>query len=277
MEDRIQAHLNALFKDAPDTRRVAEAREELLAGCLDKYADLTAAGRSPEDAYIAVISGIGDVDELLRAIERIDAQNASHSAEALRKKRAFFIAAGVFLYILSLGVASILNEYADSRNAATAFLALIAAGTFVLIYGVISTRASVKKPVSSLTGEIQKQLDIISTSSDTKLLGAVTSSMWSLLVVVYLFIGFIFDWWHPGWLIFPFGSILQILLKATMGKKGMTRGHAYALIWTVCLFVYLLISFITDLWNITWIIFPVALCVQQMARLAKVWRESDET
>ena len=275
MTDKIRAHLDALFRDAPATRRVVEAREELLAGCLDKYADLTAAGRTPEEAYIAVISGIGDVDELLRAIERLETGKTPDREEKQRKKRSFFIAAGMFLYIAAIAAAIVFDKMNIEDLSGVAFLLISGLATFVLVYGVSSSRTKVNKPRASMSGEIQEQL---AGSRDNRLLGAVTSSMWSFIVIIYLFVGLFFGWWHPGWLIFPFGSVLQILLKIALGKHGgWSKGHINALIWTACPFVYLVVSFLTERWEITWLIFPLALSLQQMWRLARVWRETDET
>ncbi|MCL1807873.1 MAG: permease prefix domain 1-containing protein [Oscillospiraceae bacterium] len=65
MTERIRLHIENLLRDAPRTRRIVDLQEELLSGCLDKFADLTAQGVSEEEAYNAVIAGIGDVDELI--------------------------------------------------------------------------------------------------------------------------------------------------------------------------------------------------------------------
>ena len=274
MTDKIRAHIEVLFRNAPATRRVAEAREELLAGCLDKYADLTAAGRTPEEAYIAVISGIGDVDELLNAIERFETEKTPGKEGNQRRKRALFIAAGVFLYILSVAVVPFVEFNVRAEYAGGVFLLMVGLATFVVVYGVISTRVKVDRPPVSMSGEIQNQLN---DNRRNGLLGAVTSSMWSLLVMIYLFAGFVFQWWHPGWLIFLFGAVLQIVIKIVLGKKGAGRGDMYALIWIASVIVFLVISFLTRRWEITWMIFPLTLCIQQMMRLARIWRKSDET
>jgi len=65
MTERIKEHIDNLLKNSPRTRRIVDLHEELLSGCLDKYTDLTTSGISEEDAYNEVVSGIGDIQELI--------------------------------------------------------------------------------------------------------------------------------------------------------------------------------------------------------------------
>ena len=271
MTDKIRSHIEALFDSAPATNRVRDAREELLANCLDKYADLIAHGRAPEEAYIAVISGIGDVDELLSALGQMD---RADPRQENYKKRSFYVSIAVFLYILSIAAAGFLNTFGGRRVAGPVFLLLVAAATGILIFGNSSTKMNVRRPGASMLGDIQEQF--MSGGKDSKLLGSITSTMWSLIVLIYLCIGFFFGWWHPGWLIFPFGAMLQTLLTAALGKKGLTAASFSAFISTLCVFVYLFISFLTGMWGVTWIIFPLAFCVMQMWRLSRIWRNDNE-
>ena len=275
MTDRIRAHIDALFQSAPNSDRVRDAREELLAGCLDKYADLTAQGRPPEEAYRAVISGVGDVDELLRAIGQLDTADP-RKEQTHRKRRALFIAAGIFLYVLSVAVYVIIDSLVDtsrdSNLAGAVFLMVAAAATLVLVFGVLSTRVKVPKPSVSLTGEIQAQM--AGGGKDDKLRSALSSSMWSLMATIYLCAGLFLGLWHPGWLLFPFGAILQSLISMAFSKPGQFRLQIKMLIWTLCTFLYLAVSVLTGAWGVTWLFFPLALSVQQMMKLARVWRDS---
>jgi len=280
MNDKIRAHIDALFKDAPSTQRVSDAREELLAGCLDKYADLTASGCPPEEAYIAVISGIGDVDELLRAIGQLDETDPKKIA-VNRQKRALFISAGIFLYILSVVAAVFIDSVIVTGNSAyrgepapLVFLLLAGVATAVLLYGILSTRVNVKQPGVSMSGEILEQLT--GDHRNNKLLSAISSSLWSMLTMIYLCVGFFADLWHPGWLIFLFGAVLQVLIKMLFSKSKNLRAQISGLIWTLTTFIYLVLSFLTDRWELTWLIFLLALCAQQIWNLLRVWRESNE-
>jgi hypothetical protein len=181
MNEKIKDHVNDLLKDAPRTRRIVDLQEELLSGCLDKYADLTASGINAEEAYEEVISGIGDVNELIGA------------------ERKF--------------------------------------------------------------------------TDDKRLLGPLSSSLWSLVTLCYLCFGFLFSWWHPGWLIFILGAVLQNLLTAAFVDTGKRKAALTGALYTSATFVFLIFGFATNQWHIACLTFMLAVAIQQIARLIRVWRD----
>lgn len=68
MYEKLQKRVDDLFKNAPNTKRAEELKEELMANLIDRYNDLTAAGKSEDEAIEITIEGIGDVNELIRSI-----------------------------------------------------------------------------------------------------------------------------------------------------------------------------------------------------------------
>ena len=64
MREKISVYVEGLFSDAALTIRNAEVQQEILQHALDRYDDLIAAGKSEQEAYDEVVSGIGDVSEL---------------------------------------------------------------------------------------------------------------------------------------------------------------------------------------------------------------------
>jgi hypothetical protein len=285
MKDRIKGHVEGLFREAPRTRRVWEAREELLAGCLDKYDDLTATGRSSEEAYEAVISGIGDVEELLRAIGELDAEEPANR-ERQRQKRALFVSAGVFLYVMAAAATSIADVYLPEALSGVVFLIVAAFGTLSVVYGVMSTKTSritvsweneddwENEENTTLSREITAQM--VSGSRNRQLEKAVSALLWPLAALCFLCVGFFFGAWHPGWLIFPVCAVAQLLVRVFFAKPGKRRGYINGLIWTAATPVYLIVSLATGRWEITWIVFPLVLCIQQVLHLSRVWRDSGE-
>ncbi|MCL2002387.1 MAG: permease prefix domain 1-containing protein [Oscillospiraceae bacterium] len=180
MTERIKAYVDDLLKDAPRTRRVVDLQEELLSGCLDKYADLTASGMSPEDAYDAVTAGIGDVDELIGGTRQ---------------------------------------------------------------------------------------------GADKKLIGPMSSSLWSLITLAYLCLGFLLNLWHPGWLIFLFGALLQNLLIASFLDSGRRKGPLTAALYITATIAFLSFGFATHMWTAAVLVFALAVAVQQVGRLILLWRD----
>lgn len=65
MHSKLRMYVESLFDKVQRTREVVELREEILQNVIDKYEDLLREGKSEEEAYQTAISGIGDVDDLL--------------------------------------------------------------------------------------------------------------------------------------------------------------------------------------------------------------------
>jgi len=182
MTEKIKTYIDDLLKDAPRTRRVVDLQEELLSGCLDKYADLTASGVNPEEAYDTVISGIGDVNELI--------------------------------------------------------------------------------------GDTKAKL------TDKKLLAAMTSSLWSITTLIYLSLGFLLNLWHPGWLVFLGGALLQNLLVAAFTEGKKRKGAFTAALYVGATIIFLSFGFATNLWTYAVLVFVLAVVVQQITRLIMLWRDA---
>jgi len=70
-----------------------------------------------------------------------------------------------------------------------------------------------------------------------------------LVTMAYLLIGFQFDLWHPGWVIFILIPLMPALLKPRTAVRGL-----FPLIVAA---TYLLMGFIWGLWHPGWIIFMI--------------------
>ena len=66
MNEKLRNHVNILFAAAPKTAKTEEIKEELLTNLNDKYNDLLADGYDSTAAFHIALSGIGDIDELLK-------------------------------------------------------------------------------------------------------------------------------------------------------------------------------------------------------------------
>jgi hypothetical protein len=66
MNENLRNHVNILFAAAPKNQKADEIKEELLTNLNDKYNDLLANGYDSTAAFHVALSGIGDIDELLK-------------------------------------------------------------------------------------------------------------------------------------------------------------------------------------------------------------------
>ncbi len=101
MNKRIEDHVNALFANTGNESHILDIKEELLSNLNEKYNDLIASGKNEDEAYALVISGIGDIDNLLNEI-RQSPQYQPLEITKNQEKRSVFISIGIALYILSI-------------------------------------------------------------------------------------------------------------------------------------------------------------------------------
>ena len=72
-----------------------------------------------------------------------------------------------------------------------------------------------------------------------------------LVTIIYLFLGIVFNLWHPGWLIFLIIPIFHVF--ASPRKKGERwKSLPYPI---VCTMIFLLLGFLFDGWYYAWLIF----------------------
>jgi hypothetical protein len=273
MNEQIKAHLDYLLMGAPKTRRVEEMRQELLAGCLDKYADLTAQGVAPEEAYNKVIEGIGDVSELLEHLERANAFDPA-AAEEKRKKKALFTALGVGLFIFGV-VLEVIAEALQMDGIGGVFILLCAAaGVIMLIYGNMAYSVKYEKTDDTLVEDIKVQMTKGKTTADKKtksMVSLASGSLWCLLVLVYFLLGF-FGSWDTSWILFVFGGALQCLIVAYFYPDRRAGALSGVYCWCVVT-AYFLLSFLTRAWSLTWLIFIAAVCGELGFKFFRTWRD----
>ena len=69
-----------------------------------------------------------------------------------------------------------------------------------------------------------------------------------LVTLVYLFIGFMFGWWHPGWMLFL--TIPLYYLPSSQRSYLKLLGNP-----VMITIIYLLLGFCCNLWHPGWLIF----------------------
>lgn len=236
MEYSIKAYVDELFQNAPDTQRAYEMKMELVQNLTDKYNDLVASGKSPEDAYNITIYGIGDISELLEEMRREEPQPAPDMPASdaagtsyytamyyFRRRGAALLAVSVSLYILSvvpvilLGVIStsvsgMAGNYLATLGVALMFL-FVAVATGLIIWN------SVTKPKRTDPPEIVIDLYNRKKKNSHPILRAVESAFWLLVVAVYFLVSFTTQRWDLTWLIFIAApAVSGILHAAAQGR-----------------------------------------------------------
>ena len=71
-----------------------------------------------------------------------------------------------------------------------------------------------------------------------------------LVVVAYIILGAIYDWWHPGWLLFLSIPLVSTFMEAIYNKNA--HDFAFPILMTLIFFV---LGFYYDWWHPGWVVF----------------------
>ena len=272
MNKRIEEHVQGLFAGTPPQPRVLEIKEELLADLNDKYLDLLANGKSEEAAYSLVISGIGDIHDLLR--DFTDTGSYSH-AETERKRNLsrVYISIGVAGFVLSIAVLVLFSLFRLAELGMVMMLLCLAVSTGLIVYGWNLGNVLYKKRDDSFVEQYKEKTAADEGKNSMK--KAVDSAIWPLIVVVYLAVSFITRRWDITWIIFLLGVSAQQLINLRLFAKPEEKGkYWHSVYWTAVCALYFIISFTLSAWAWSWMIFIAAVALQQIIKLIGVWRDA---
>lgn len=220
MNERIRAHIEGLFENAPKSNKFTELKEELLSNCNCKYDDLVAGGTPPDDAYKQVIAGIGDVSELISQLQT----GQSADAELIEKGRvrsALLVSVSVGLFILSPAVYMFIS-YLLHRDefAILAMFGCIAAGVGLLIYNSM-TKVRYQKTDDTMIEEFREWK--VQNEQSKNFRGLISSVLWPLILITYFLISFFSGAWHITWVLFIVGVLIEgiigIIFELRKGKN----------------------------------------------------------
>ncbi|MCL2588455.1 MAG: permease prefix domain 1-containing protein [Oscillospiraceae bacterium] len=221
MEDKLRRYIEGIFEDTTPTRKAIELKEEMLQNVEDKYRDLLAEGKTPEAAFNIAVAGIGDVSVLLRQLEQgFRTEPEQEKYEQAQRKSAMLTAVAVMMYILSVLPVPLLHGL-GLRNAHVIsiplFIVMVAAATGLLIYN------SMTKPrrfpeADTIVEEFREWQ--AETQDGRQMRRAISSALWSLIVVLYFIISFTTMAWHITWIIFVAGGLVESLINIFYAMKN---------------------------------------------------------
>lgn len=211
MNEKLRAHIESLFVNAPHTSRAEELKEELYADLNAKYEDLLARGKSEDEAFRIVVAGIGDVDALLRGLYT---DPSGPAGEQYRRRSAGIIAVAVMLYILSVIPVIILD---GSTFSVVVMFLMIAAATGMLVYNHLS-RPHYTRADDTVVEEFKEWKS--DTDDKRHLAHSINAALWPLIVVLYFIISFASGAWAVSWVVFPLGVAIQNIIRLALNLRG---------------------------------------------------------
>jgi hypothetical protein len=269
MNERIAEHVEKLFAIAPPEPAILDIKEELLSALYDKYEDLLASGQSEETAYSLVISGIGDIQDLLR--DYTDA--GPYSAKEAEKKRnlgSLYISVGVATFVLSLAAAFLFSWLGFDIIGLGLMVLCWAAAVGLIVYGINLGKARYIKRSDTFVENYKEKTEERERNSSMK--KAVNSALWPMIIVISLAFSFITHNWAFSWIIILVGvSVQQFINLRFFAAPENREKYWQAVFWTAVCALYFMISFAFNAWSWTWMIFIAAVALQQLIKLARMW------
>jgi hypothetical protein len=219
MYDKFRERLEELFENAPQTNRSRELKEELLANLMDKYNDLIASGKNDEEAFNITISGIGDIDDLIRELKEKDVFDYGKSVKD-NKKNALILSISIGMYIMSVVVLIMCTEVLNiNENVAVCLMLTIdAIATCLIIYNVVS-RPKYLKADDTIVEEFKEWKS--ANTSEKAMVKSITSIMWLVITALYFLLSFTLRIWAFSWIIFIIGAAINriIILSFQLRKR----------------------------------------------------------
>ena len=218
MVARIRTYIERAFADAPKSKKSTELQEELISSMIEKYNDQLKIGKTEEEAYTAVIAGLGDIGELVDGLR--ERQVLSHPTAEERKKSAMLIAVAVGLFILSPVILIVLAALAQPIVGVALMLVLIAIGTGLLVYNSESKPAYAKEE-ETLVEEFKEWKT--GRSREKSITDSFFAGFSLIVVAIYLLVSFRYGIWAYSWIIFIIAAAIRNIAMAVIrmreGKK----------------------------------------------------------
>lgn len=209
MNDKIRISVNELFTEAPNTKKSNDLKDEIISNANDKYNDLINEGKTEKEAYDSVIEEIGDVDELIKELVEENPINRQKLDET-RRKTALTVSISVGLYILSLISVIVLDELQmPDFIVVSTFFVIAGISTCLLIYYFMS-KPKYSKYEDTMVEEFKEWKGKKDNNKEIK--KAINSILWTLTVIIYLLISFIFGIWYISWIIFLIAVLVENII-----------------------------------------------------------------
>lgn len=276
MREQLIQYVELLFAGAKDSEDI---KQEILQNTLDRYDDLIVEGKVPEAAYRLAITGIGDINEILgtkpQAVPVSYTPAVVEPSEKDTPTKKLLRAIAVGLYILCPLPLFVLSEFGMDTLGLCGLLAIVAVATVLIILGGKKTSKEIA----------EEQLEKEEEAAKSPLAKSVSGLVWAVGLAVYFVLSFATQAWHMTWVIFPILGAVDKLLNTIIQNNeakftdlrfpsnAKLRKNIGSTIGAIGLVLYFIISFATNAWYSTWLIFPITGAVKGLANAILDYKE----
>ena len=283
MEPKLRDYVEKLFASAPKTHQAYELKEEIIRNTIERYHDLLAEGKSEGEAYNLAISGIGDINELIEALGGEVSEKPVYTDEQLscvKNRQSVFNAIAVALYILCFTPCILLEATPFAVASAALMFFMISIATGLIIYGA-KTKYIVCETDKEKISAIKKKAVLRAVAVGMYISCVTPCILLSKTALVEVSPVFMF-------LLIALATVIIVLSKDresytkaddTMvenfkewnGRKKETSALykiLVAILWVTTSILYIYITIATGLVTVavTWVIFLVAVAVQNLMK-----------
>ncbi len=244
MREELIQYVSRLFEESYGTE---DMRQEILQNTLDRYDDLIKEGKTEQEAYDLAIAGIGDVSSLLHTIPDQPKEGRREAYTPIGKR--ICTAVAVALYILCPIPLFLLQNAVGL----CLLLVMVAAGVCIqVLAGKLIENVPEPDVLSGTTRPILHTCAIALYILSPLPLFLLQNEFGLCLVLAMIAIGF----------------AMQILAGSKEGVPAAPRKKSplSSVVSLLVMALYLVISFRTRAWWITWIIFPLSGAIEDLLK-----------
>ena len=231
MKEKLREHIEIVFSEAPATEETLGIKDEIYRNLCDRYDDLIAEGKSQTAAYGLAISGLGDVSEIVDGLRGKAIPETEENAEIPRNYRV---------------VSDADREKIERYRVRSGILGSVAIALYILCW-VPLVALALLAPDSAAAETVGITVMMLMIAAAT-----------SLIILKGAF--------KPACMTDEDGD--ESPEKRAAGDKKERKNPVLriitGIIWGATLPLYLAVSFISGAWNITWIIFIIAVAVDNL-------------
>lgn len=283
MEPKLREYIEKLFESAPRTRQSYELREEIIRNTIERYHDLLADGKSEGEAYNLAIAGIGDINELIEALggEAVKADAYSdEQKQTVKNRQSLFTGIAVALYILCVTPCIILSATPLVEISPVFMFLMISTATGLLIYSsktkFLPLEEDSQKASKIRTNALLRAIAVggyISCVTPCILLASTSlveiSPVFMFLIIALSTVIIVFTRDKASYT--RADDTMVESFKEFNGKKRTTSAlykTLVAILWVTTSVLYIILTIATGVYTVvvTWIIFLVAVAVQNLMK-----------
>lgn len=283
MEPKLRDYIEMLFATAPKTHQAYELKEEIIRNTIERYHDLVQDGKSEGEAYNLAIEGIGDINELIQELGGVPSQESALTNEqmdSIKSRSSLFTSIAVALYILCFTPCIVLDSTPLADISPIFMFFMIGVATGLLIYNK-ATKYLICEPNPAKVSVVKRNAILRAIAvgmyiscvtpcialSPTPLADVAPVFMFLLIAIATVIIIFARD---KGTYVKANDTMVENF-KEFNGRKKKTSALYKALVailWVTTSILYIYITIATGVLtaSVTWIIFLVAVALQNLMK-----------